>query len=140
MSSVGAIFSSWIPGVLSKSQVRGLIDAGHIDGASPNALDHSSLDLHLSEESYVLSKGSVKPFGDRYLTTLKRNHLVEEHAASPDGTFLLERKKNLPVQAAGEAATERVCRSPWRNLRPSHGKELDRSSRCARQTHRGWLT
>src|SRR5258708_34409603 len=93
MSSVAPMARGWIPGVLSKRQVRELIDAGCIDGASPNALDHSSLDLHLSEEGYVLSKGSIKPFGDRYLTTLKLKHLVEEHAPSPDGTFLLERKK-----------------------------------------------
>jgi dCTP deaminase len=55
-------------------------------------VDHSSIDLHLQEEAWVLPRGSIKPSGRSYL------HFVEQHElatklAAVDGAYVLEPRK-----------------------------------------------
>ena len=82
-------WKSWIPGVLSKFQMRQLINDGYIEGSDPKLLDNSSLDLCLSNEGYVMVQGSVKPSGTRYLHSLEKDNLVQALTPESDGTFKL---------------------------------------------------
>lgn len=75
------IWNNWVPGVLSPNQIRQLCKLNHIDlgeGISVGDvdIDESSIDLHLTDEAYVLTSGSVKPFGDGYLSRVKDADLV----------------------------------------------------------------
>ncbi len=84
-------WDDWIPGVLSKKQMTALVREEYIKGASLDAIDYSSIDLHLSEEAYELTHGSVKPFGeDRYLHKVKSAGLVESLKREANGTFVLD--------------------------------------------------
>ena len=67
----------WIPGVLSKRQMRLLIEEGFLLNAH-GKIDHSAIDLHLSAEGFELPNGSVKPFaGDtNYLNELSKQNLA----------------------------------------------------------------
>jgi dCTP deaminase len=47
------------------------------------------MDLHLTNEGYRLVRGSVKPFGDRYLTRITKAGLVEPFKPTSDGVFTL---------------------------------------------------
>jgi hypothetical protein len=47
-------WSDWIPGVLSKRQVLELCHQGYlIQTGSEPSVDHSSIDLHLSDEGFL---------------------------------------------------------------------------------------
>ena len=58
-------WTGWIPGVLSKSQIKELWESGLIvgEGSPDKALDQSAVDLTLSGEAFKMAKGSVKPPG-----------------------------------------------------------------------------
>jgi hypothetical protein len=62
------------------------------DEANDGAFDHSSLDLHITEDAHALTQGSVKPFGSRYMQTLQRQGLAER-LTSVHGQFRLERRR-----------------------------------------------
>lgn len=84
----------WIPGVLSKEQLRELCQQGYIANVegydSPNGpLDYSSLDLTLGDEGYCMKKGSVKPFGARYEHRIRTQELATRLEPDQDGAFLL---------------------------------------------------
>lgn len=55
----------WLPGVLSKQQVKKLIENVYLDGITDfkRAADYSSIDLTLSEDGYRMTCGSIKPCG-----------------------------------------------------------------------------
>jgi len=60
-------WEGWIPGVLSARQARALIDRKLLLDTDHSAVTESSIDLHLSDEAYVLNSGSIKPCGgNRY--------------------------------------------------------------------------
>jgi dCTP deaminase len=83
---------NWLPGVLSRDQVLWLSREGYIEGIEDeSAVDHSAVDLHVTETAWRLTEGSVKPFGDRYLRQIKKDGLVEELTLL-DGAFLLRKK------------------------------------------------
>lgn len=82
-------WKSWIPGVLSKHQMRELIEGCYIKGTNTELLDNSSLDLRLADEGYVMVQGSVKPRGNGYLESLKQDNLVKKLTPESDGTFKL---------------------------------------------------
>jgi len=90
------ISKRWSPGVLSYNQVNCLIDEQLIKNADlieDKDGDTSALDIRLSDEAYLLTQGTVKPWGSQYLQTLKDLGLVE--ALDPaDGSFLLEPGKS----------------------------------------------
>lgn len=94
-------WEEWVPGVLSKVQMKRLCEDGYLDGveAPERAIDQSAVDLHLSDEGFRLVCGAVKPFGGRYLTQIRTAGLVEELAPEPDGTFILKRKTTYLFRA-----------------------------------------
>jgi dCTP deaminase len=82
----------WIPGVLSKPQILNLCEGGYLTKAGDKpAVDYSSIDLHLTDEGYVLEGGSVKPSGRDYLHFIEKNKLGTE-LQPVDGVFLLNRR------------------------------------------------
>lgn len=85
-------WDSWIPGVLSKTQMFELVHEGHVTTIGEPSIDHSSIDLHLDDEAYELTAGSVKPFGNRYLHLLTRNNLAKPIGPNEDGEFVLAPK------------------------------------------------
>jgi dCTP deaminase len=63
----------WIPGVLSKNQIKILCEQNYIINCSiqKDSYDHSAFDLHLSSEAYEMIEGSIKPSGEKYQEYLK---------------------------------------------------------------------
>ena len=86
-------WKDWIPGVLSKSQMRKLCECGFIRDTEglDESIDYSSIDLHLTNQGYRMAEGSVKPFGDRYEPLIKSQRLANcLKPAKKDGTFTLK--------------------------------------------------
>ncbi len=84
----------WIPGVLSRAQVTDLINGNHLENFDSKASDHSSIDLHVTGEVYLLTEGSVKPSGGNYLQSLKTHGLAKALGSnSKNNGFLLESRK-----------------------------------------------
>jgi dCTP deaminase len=95
-------WDDWTPGVLSKSQARKLCEAGHISGISKleEAMDHSALDLTLSNECYFMDSGAVKPFGPRYKHLITQQRLAQRLEPRTDGTFLLKERETYLFKLA----------------------------------------
>ncbi len=88
-------WKDWIPGVLSREQLRDLCEQGHVAnveryGDADGPLDYSSLDLTLGDQGYSMTQGSVKPFGARYEHEIKRQGLAATLKPDKDGAFLLK--------------------------------------------------
>jgi dCTP deaminase len=87
-------WDDWIPGVLNQDQMAELcrLDLINLNTAyDASFLDASSMDLHLTEEAYHMTKGSVKPTGDAsYSYFLKQPHLAEKHSPDANGSFRLD--------------------------------------------------
>lgn len=72
-------WKDWIPGVLSKRQVKALCSANYIEKASnwdddkKGPIGYSSIDLTLSDEGYEMLTGSIKPAGINYRRTILEN-------------------------------------------------------------------
>ena len=108
-------WKEWIPGVLCKKQVQELCPQGYIEDVADwdsddlykNPIDYSAVDLSLTGEAYQMTRGSVKPFGNRYMhfsTTLglvKRLPEAEIYELKRANTYLfkLREKLNLPKEA-----------------------------------------
>lgn len=96
-------WKNWIPGVLSKSQVVELCKEGYLknvnnwdsDDENANPIDHSSVDLTLSDEGYEVVAGSIKPTeGDSYRKTVLGNEsYVTSLEQESNGIFLLKKQK-----------------------------------------------
>jgi len=83
-------WDEWIPGVLSREQMLKLTDEGHLNGVTDEkAIDYSAVDLHLTDEAYKMTQGSIKPSGSKYLFQIKKEKLVEKLTPKEDGTFVL---------------------------------------------------
>ncbi len=82
----------WLPGVLSKSQTKLLIEEGYLEGVDEKSIGFSSFDLHLSNEGYQLTKGSIKPVGKDYRKFLKDSR-ISVKLQTKDEYFYLERGK-----------------------------------------------
>lgn len=90
-------WEEWVPGVLNKRQMTELLDGGLVtySGSRPK-LDHSSMDVSLADDAYVMQKGAVKPSGteeayDWFIT--QKLKLAEKHTPLSDGSYELERRK-----------------------------------------------
>lgn len=85
------IWGAWVPGVLSRSQLRQMCDGGFITGLvdPDSAIDNSAIDLHITSDAYHLKQGSVKPFGHRFLHTILHDGLAETLDPEDDDTFVL---------------------------------------------------
>ncbi|MFX0203816.1 MAG: 2'-deoxycytidine 5'-triphosphate deaminase domain-containing protein [Candidatus Hodarchaeota archaeon] len=75
-------WKDWIPGVLSKNQLKQLCEQGYIGNvdnwnSEDGPIDYSAIDLTLTGEGYRMVKGSVKPFGDRYKHLIEQQGLIE---------------------------------------------------------------
>lgn len=76
-------WKDWIPGVLSKNQIKQLCQEGyignvdHLEDDEKGPVDYSAIDLTLTGEGYRMVKGSVKPFGDRYKHLIEQQGLIE---------------------------------------------------------------
>ncbi len=93
-------WKNWLPGVLSKEQVQELCSEGYLKEVvnwdkrgKKNPIGHSAIDLTLTDEGYVMKKGSVKPFGDRYLHQIRQEQLATELPKPANGIYKLERRK-----------------------------------------------
>lgn len=110
----------WIPGALGKPQIRKLAEDGFLLDANLDALDHSSIDLHLSTRGWRLLEGSIKPNGDgSYLHFLERGRLIEPLAPTADA-FILEPKNTYLFQLK-----ERISRLGENEI---HGQATAKSS------------
>jgi dCTP deaminase len=89
-------WKKWIPGVLSKSQLRGLCKNDYIrnvegwDDDDKGPIDYSALDLTLGDKGYRMTKGSVKPSGNQYESQIDKQHLVEPLQPDGDGAYVLK--------------------------------------------------
>lgn len=83
-----------VPGVLSKKLLWNLAQAGLLKDVSQELLDHSSFDLTITDEGYLMAGGSIKPFNDyeQMLKELQTARLCEP-LQRDDGTFLLHAKQ-----------------------------------------------
>lgn len=90
-------WKDWIPGVLSKNQVKQLCKDGYITNVDSyeddekGPIDYSALDLTLTNAGYRMAEGSVKPSGDRYEHFIKQQNLAKKLIADSDGAYKLER-------------------------------------------------
>jgi dCTP deaminase len=83
--------SGCIPGVLSARQLKILADEGWIERVTK--FDFSSIDLTIGDEAYLMSKGSVKPFGQGYSHFLDSNtDYCIPQKPNRDGVFFLKKK------------------------------------------------
>ncbi len=90
-------WEEWVPGVLNKCQMKELLDGGFItfSGSKPK-FDHSSMDVSLADEAYVMQKGAVKPSAtetpyDWFIT--QRLKVAKKHPHLGNGSYELERRK-----------------------------------------------
>jgi dCTP deaminase len=88
-------WDDWIPGVLSKKQVKVLAKRRYIRNASTDDrdFDYSSFDLRIAPEAYKL-KACVKAFGRDFAGRLLDLKLSEPLYRERDDTYLLERRKS----------------------------------------------
>jgi dCTP deaminase len=86
--------SDCIPGVFSKEQLLKLCEEELIQSPPERTtIDYSSIDLTLSDEGYLMKKGSVKPFGESYESFIKAaSDFREILKPEGDGSFILTKK------------------------------------------------
>jgi dCTP deaminase len=89
---------NWIPGVISKDQLKKLINGEFLlytkkGDELEDTSDHSSLDLHLSNEGYEMIKGSIKPMGGEYKDYYTNPKLSKRLTPNEDGEYFLEHNK-----------------------------------------------
>ena len=74
--------SNWAPGALCKSQMEVLIKNNIITGRNASELiddtDHSSMDLRLTDEAYLLKAGTIKPTGVSFHEILQDENLAKK--------------------------------------------------------------
>jgi deoxycytidine triphosphate deaminase len=88
-------WKKWIPGVLSKDQLK-ILCKNYITGvncSNDELFDYSSFDLCLTNEGYKMSKGSVKPSGPDYIKEILDNELAKRKYPNKKGEFKLEKRK-----------------------------------------------
>lgn len=85
---------SWLPGVLTKKQIKKLVDLNYISGVDNvnSAVDYSSIDLHLSGNGYIMNHGSMKPCGgsSSYISFLNNEDIATPLKPNKDGVFNLK--------------------------------------------------
>ena len=88
-------WKDWIPGVLSKNQVKELCGQYIENVTEPEkAIGYSSIDLTLSDEGYEMVTGSIKPAGIDYkISILENRDYASPLEAGEDGIFTLSTGK-----------------------------------------------
>jgi len=92
-ASMEKLWSRWIPGVLSNSQLKDLADNGYITDVTAKSFDPSAIDLHVAQECYRLKRGTVKPSGGEFFENLLKADLAEPMKSDSDGIWTLNRKE-----------------------------------------------
>jgi len=87
----------WLPGVLSKDQLKYLSREDFVQGIVTSDIDkdigYSSIDLHLSDEGWELIDGSIKPCEGSYIGILKNEKLAKKLTPDEKHTFTLKKNK-----------------------------------------------
>lgn len=89
-------WDNWRPGVLNKDQIKTLNRNGKLERFNMEALDHSAIDLHISDIGYKMG-GSVKPLNDdipKSILSFKEN----DDDFKRDGKFYLKKAKTYIFQ------------------------------------------
>ena len=106
-------WKDWLPGVLSKNQVKQLCRDGYIQNVDNfeddenGPIDYSAIDLKLTGEGYRMVNGSVKPFGDRYINCIKAQGLIERlpvndvYDLKRTQTYLFKLKEHIEFRNKG---------------------------------------
>jgi dCTP deaminase len=87
-------WDEWVPGALNRRQMLQLLEENFItfDGSKPK-VDHSSINLSLSDDAYEMIEGSVKPAEPPYNRFIKNAKLAKKHNPLDDGTYELKKQK-----------------------------------------------
>lgn len=83
-------WDNWRPGVLNKDQVKVLADTGKLKRFDLGGLDHSAVDLHISDTGYKM-RGSVKPLNDGDINGIIDPFKEKEDGFERDGKFFLKK-------------------------------------------------
>ena len=86
-------WKDWIPGALTKIQVKALVQDGCIENAQASAIDYSSFDLTLDDKGWEMVRGSVKPVGGGFSNFLDTETDCARKMELVDGVFALLPKK-----------------------------------------------
>lgn len=91
-------WQNWVPGVLSKNQMKVLCDEGFVVKVEQpdKAIGPSSIDLHLSDDAYETTGGSIKPFGDQYRYQIEKQGLIKSFDFI-DGGYQLKRGRTYLI-------------------------------------------
>jgi len=88
-----APLNRWIPGALSKRQLKQLCRPGWIEDVdmANDPVGYSAVDLTLSSEGYQMLEGCIKPFGESYDQILKNKRFAKP--LEKRDAFILEPKQ-----------------------------------------------
>ena len=103
----------WLPGVLSKEQVKKLIDRAYLNGVSnfEKAADYSAIDLTLSDHGYKMTSGAIKPCGSQeknYCSFLHDSKYAQELSPDEEGCFKLKKHECYVFQLAERLTTDKL--------------------------------
>lgn len=87
-------WDEWVPGALNKPQMLRLLKENFVtfDGSEPK-VDHSSIDLSLSDDAYEMIEGSVKPAEPPYSRFVKNAKLAKKLEPIAEKTYELKKQK-----------------------------------------------
>lgn len=85
----------WPPGVMAGTQLKTLISEKYINGVKDidEACGHSSFDLSLSDEGYLMKKGSIKPNREKMYSDYLNNNNLAKKISNKNGIYNLETQK-----------------------------------------------
>ena len=90
-------WDNWRPGVLNKEQIRALEDKGKLINFNLETLDHSAVDLHISDIGHKM-RGSVKPLNDVDISNSILAFKDTDDNFRRDGKFYLEKAQTYIFQ------------------------------------------
>jgi len=90
-------WDNWRPGVLNKDQIKTLDRSGKLERFNMEALDHSAIDLHISDIGYKM-RGSVKPLKDSDISKSILYFKDKDDDFKRDGKFYLKKAKTYIFQ------------------------------------------
>jgi len=92
------IWDKWAPGVLSRSQMEKLHNNHFLVSDSDIKYGYSSIDLHVSDQCWELTKGSIKPDGQRFSRWLAMEAYAKQKVPN-DNKFELDRGETYVLKA-----------------------------------------
>jgi dCTP deaminase len=90
-------WDNWRPGVLNKEQIKALDRSGKLSRFNMEDLDHSAIDLHISDIGYKM-RGSVKPLNDVDISNSILSFKENDGDFKRDGKFYLKKAKTYIFQ------------------------------------------